>query len=78
MNDKSRSSFNWGDLNVALNGLRKAGVIAGYKTGTSVRTGGLTIDVGVEPGADQADVVRRVREALPADVADAEVRTRAG
>ena len=77
MSEKPHAPFNWGDLNVALNSLRKAGVIADYKTGTAPRSGALTIEVAVESGADQAEVVRQVRESLPDSVADAEVRTRA-
>ncbi len=66
----------WGSLNVALNGLVKDGVIAGYETAAAA-AGAVSVQVRIASGADQADVVRRVREVLPEAFASAEVRTRA-
>ena len=72
----SKAVRGWGSLNVALNGLVKDGTIAGYETGAGA-DGAVTVQVKIQSGADQADVVRRVREVLPEAFASAEVRTRA-
>ena len=70
---------NWGDLNVALNTLVKAGVITGYKTSRAETggTGATAIEVSIRTGADQAEVVGRVRELLTGIFSDATVRTKA-
>lgn len=75
MERKSKPLSARGELNVALNALTKEQLILSY----SVAQGDTTsIDVAVEKGADQAEVLRRVREALPASFVDAQVRTRIG
>lgn len=71
---QSKAPAGWGELNVALNGLVKKAVIVGYKTGST--DGATSVEVSIERGADQADVVRQVREALPQAFSDATVRTR--
>jgi hypothetical protein len=68
----------WGELNVALNALVREGVIVSYKTIRPEKGGPAGIEVATAPGADQAQVVRRVRELLPGNFADATVRTRTG
>ena len=67
---------NWGDLNIALNVLVKEGLILSYKTGRAGKGAETAIEVTTAPGADQAEVVRRVREVLTGAYADATVRTR--
>lgn len=66
----------WGELNIALNQLVKAGTITGYKTARPEGDGPVGVEVMTAPGADQADVVRLVRETLPEAFASAVVRTR--
>jgi hypothetical protein len=75
---KSNGMAGWGELNVALNGLVKAGTILGYKTARPEAAGSATVEVMTAPGADQAEVVRKVREMLPPAFATATVRTREG
>ena len=65
----------WGELNVALNVLVKEGVVLTYSASAG-NNGSLLVEVTIDKGADQADVVRRVREALPATFSEAQVRTR--
>ena len=66
----------WGDLNIALNGLKRGGVFSTYTT-QWVEAGSTTvIELSVERGADQAEVLRTVREALPAAFLDATIRTK--
>jgi hypothetical protein len=67
----------WGDLNKALNGLVRSGVIAGYTTGKVGKGEIPPVEVSVTPGADQAEVVRQVRAALPEALAETQIRTRA-
>jgi hypothetical protein len=62
-----------GELNLALNALTKERLILSYGV---AQTGSTTIEVAIDKGADQAEVLRRVREALPTSFADAQVRTR--
>lgn len=73
MERKPRPPSGRGELNVALNVLMKEKLILSYDV---AQTSGTAIEVGIDKGADQADVLRRVREALPASFADAQVRTR--
>ena len=77
MNRKPKPPSSRGELNVALNALVKDGSILRY----DVQTGGkdaATIEVAIDSGADQVEVVRRVREALPDAFSAAQVRTVAG
>jgi hypothetical protein len=69
-----RPVVGWGELNVALNALVKKGIIVSYST-AAVKSA-TTIEVTTSSGADQAEVVRQVREALPNAFSDAQVRTR--
>jgi hypothetical protein len=69
-----RPVVGWGELNVALNALVKQGIIVSYST-AAVKSA-TTIEVTTSSGADQAEVVRQVREALPNAFSDAQVRTR--
>jgi hypothetical protein len=62
-----------GELNVALNALTKERLIRSYSVAQTGTTG---IEVLIDKGADQAEVLRRVREALPPSFVDAQVRTR--
>lgn len=66
----------WGDLNIALNALVREQVIASYKTIRGEAGAPPAIEVATASGADQAEVVSRVRDALPAEFATATVRTR--
>lgn len=78
---KSRSGgppSGWGALNVAMNTLVKASVIVGYKTSRTEKETEPGVEVTIAPGADQAEVVSRVREALPEAFSGATVRTRQG
>ena len=68
----------WGDLNAALNALVKEGLIVSYSTAKSARSDVPAIEVTIGSGADQAEVVRRVRGSLPAALSEAQVRTRVG
>lgn len=72
-----KTMASWGDLNIALNTLVKEGLIAGYKTSRADKNTEVGIEVSTPSGADQAEVVRRVRELLTGQFADAKVRTRA-
>ena len=63
----------WGALNIALNGLVKGGVIRSYSTG---KTPTSPVEVVVDGGADQVEVVGAVRAALGPAFADVQVRTR--
>lgn len=74
---KAKTMAGWGDLNVALNGLVKEGVILSYKTSRPEKNTPAGIEVATAAGADQAEVVRRVRELLTGDFSEATVRTRA-
>jgi len=75
MSRKPKPPSGWGELNIALNGLVREGIIQSYKTGMSGET--TSVEVEIESGADQAEVVRRVRGSLPEAFAEAQVRTRA-
>lgn len=66
----------WGSLNVALNRLVQDSVITGYNT-DSDKQGVVSVQVRVEAGADQAEVLRKVRDALPEAFVDARIRTSA-
>lgn len=68
---------NWGDLNIALNGLVRQEIILGYKTNRAEKSAAPSIEVSIDAGADQADVVRQVRGQLSGIFADAVVRTKA-
>ena len=74
MSRNAKPRVGWGELNIALNSLVKEGVISRYSTGAS--GSGTSVEVSIESGADQAEVVKRVRAALPTEFADAQVRTR--
>jgi hypothetical protein len=77
MADIQKSPIGWGDLNKALNGLVQAKVIQSYRTQKPGKNAELNlVEVTVEVGADQADVVRRVREALPEAFSGLQIRTR--
>jgi hypothetical protein len=76
MAKKSGGMAGWGQLNVALNQLVRAGTIVGYKTEKPEGDGPVRIEAAIAPGTDQAEVVRAVREALPEAFATATVRTR--
>ena len=65
----------WGDLNVAMNSLVREGVILSYTTGEKLRGVLTALNVGVDTGADEAEVLRRVRGALPGAFAQMKVRT---
>jgi hypothetical protein len=71
---KPKRPVGWGELNVALNSLVTEGIIVGYSTAAGERA--TSIEVATATGADQAEVVRRVREALPTAFAEAQVRTK--
>jgi hypothetical protein len=75
MATKPKPKVGWGELNIALNALVKEGVILSYSAavGTSA---GVSVEVATANGADQAEVVRRVRESLPSAFSEAQVRTR--
>ena len=75
MSRKPKPPAGWGELNIALNALVREGVILSYSTGMA--GGSSSIEVAIDGGADQADVVKRVRGALPTAFAEAQVRTRA-
>lgn len=75
---KPKNVAGWGELNIALNRHVKAGTILGYKTARPEDGGSVGIEVSTAKGADQAEVVRQIREALPELFADATVRTREG
>ena len=75
---KPNGMAGWGELNIALNQLVKAGTILGYKTARPEADGVAGIEVATPKGADQAEVVRGVREVLPEAFANATVRTREG
>ena len=75
MSRKPKPPAGWGELNIALNGLVREGIIQSYKTGMSGEA--TSVEVAIESGADQAEVVRRVRGCLPGAFAEAQVRTRA-
>ena len=60
--------------NCQFSALIKEGIIVSYSTGAG--KGATSIDVATDSGADQAEVVRRVREALPSAFSEAQVRTR--
>lgn len=77
MASNPKAMASWGDLNIALNTLVKEGLIAGYKTSRADKNAEVSIEVSTPSGADQAEVVRRVRELLTGQFADAKVRTRA-
>ena len=66
----------WGELNAALNALVSEGVIASYSTGKSGKSDVPAIEVTIGSGADQAEVVRRVRDSLPSALSGSQVRTR--
>jgi hypothetical protein len=74
---KSKGMAGWGDLNVALNGLVREGVIVSYKTSRPEKDTPAGIEVATAKGADQAEVVKRVRQLLTGEFAEATVRTRA-
>jgi hypothetical protein len=74
MRNKPKRPVGWGELNLALNGLVKEGIIISYSTGAE--KGGTSIEVATDSGADQADVLRRVRENLPSTFSEAQVRTK--
>lgn len=78
MAKKPNSVAGWGELNIALNTLVKAGTILGYKTARPETDGIASVEVTTAAGADQADVVQRVRNVLPEAFATATVRTREG
>ena len=71
---QSKAPTGWGELNVALNALVRKGVILGYRTGST--DGATSVEANIDSGADQAEVVRQIREALPQAFSDATVRTR--
>ncbi|MBM0207657.1 hypothetical protein JNW90_35275, partial [Micromonospora sp. STR1s_5] len=74
MSRKPKPPAGWGELNIALNGLVREGVILSYSTGMS--SGATSVEVAIDSGADQAEVVKRVRGSLPTTFAEAQVRTR--
>jgi hypothetical protein len=74
MRNNPKRPVGWGELNVALNGLVKEGIIVSYSTGAE--KGGTLIEVATHSGADQAEVLRRVRENLPSTFSKAQVRTK--
>jgi hypothetical protein len=74
MKTKAKRPVGWGELNVALNALVKERLILSYNTGAD--KGGVSIEVTTASGADQAEVVRRVRESLPTAFSEAQVRTK--
>lgn len=76
--NRHKAHHRLGDLNKALNGLRKRGLIAGYQTGTAGKGGALSIEVAIDKGSDQAEILRQVRETLPDVFSDAQLRTRIG
>jgi hypothetical protein len=75
MGTKQKPKVGWGELNVALNALVKERLILNYSAAAGM-SGAMTVEVTVTSGADQAEVVRRVREALPSAFSEAQVRTR--
>lgn len=76
MAKRQQQILGWGSLNVALNTLVRTGVISAYKTNRPENDNPALIEVTVPPGADQAEVVDRVRQSLTTEFADATVRTR--
>jgi hypothetical protein len=73
-----KSEIGWGDLNKAMNQLVRAKVIRSFSTQRSGKDGPLTLlEVTVDLGADQAEVVRQVRDALPNALSGLQIRTRA-
>ena len=76
MKSTSKPSIGWGDLNKALNALTKAGLILGYSTKIGDKNAETVVEVTIERGSDQAEVVRRVRASLPTAFSEAQVRTR--
>ncbi|MDB5590826.1 hypothetical protein [Enterovirga sp.] len=77
MAGKPKPVVGWGALNMALNGLVKEGLIASYKTVRPEKDAEVGVEVAIAPGADQAEIVRRVREVLPEAFSGANVWTRA-
>ena len=75
MTRKPKPPAGWGELNIALNSLVREGVILSYSTGMA--GGSTSVEVAIDSGADQAEVVRRVRGSLPTAFSEAQVRTRA-
>ena len=73
-NKAKRPVVGWGELNIALNALVKQGTIVSYST-AAVKSA-TSIEVTTASGADQADVVRQVRDALPSGFSEAQVRTK--
>ena len=69
-----RPVVGWGELNIALNALVKKGTIVSYST-AAVKDA-TSVEVATASGADQAEVVRQVKEALPSAFSEAQVRTR--
>lgn len=76
MTARPKAMAGWGALNIALNALVREGLIVGYKTSRPEKDTPAGIEVATDKGADQAEVVRRVREILAGDFSDATVRTR--
>lgn len=76
MTEAAKPIVRWGDLNVALNALVREGVISSYKTNRAEKGEEPSIDVAIPNGADQAEVVGRVRSALPAAFEGASIRTK--
>jgi hypothetical protein len=74
MRNKPKRPVGWGELNVALNTLVKQGIIVSYSTGAE--KGATSIEVATHSGADQPEVLRRVRENLPSTFSEAQVRTK--
>lgn len=72
----AKSAPSWGDLNRALNALVKEGLILGYSTGKVGANDVASIEAAVSRGADQAEVVRRIRESLPEALSNTKIRTR--
>lgn len=73
MAQQSKPLSSRGELNVALNGLIKTKAILSYSV---AQAKGTAIEVAIDKGADQAEVLRLVREALPASFSEAQVRTK--
>jgi hypothetical protein len=74
MRSKPKRPVGWGELNVVLNALVKERIILSNSTGPG--KDGTSVEVVTDSGADQAEVVRSVREALPSAFSEAQVRTR--
>lgn len=68
---RERPPSSRGELNVALNALVKEKLILAYNVSQTT-----AIEVAIDKGADQVEVLRRVRAALPDAFSDALVRTR--